>query len=103
MSRSNFQTTGTKLHIHIFVFNNWDGAVDQRNQHPFAFQVCETWIVWIHTNSGIAQNRFRTGCCDCHESPMMSFIICCLLITALNLVFQVIEFRLHFAVNHLFV
>ena len=62
MGGRNFKTTGTKFHVYIFIFNNRNFPVYQRNEYFFTFQMFKALIIWIDTDSSIGHYGFGPGC-----------------------------------------
>jgi len=61
MGRGDFDHAGSELAFHIFVRNNRNFAVDQRQDHLFADQVAVTLVFGMNRHSGIAQHGFGPG------------------------------------------
>ena len=61
MCRGDLDRTGTKLHIAIFIGDNRDFFIDNRQHDHLADFIFITLIIRMNRYCGIAQHRFRTG------------------------------------------
>ena len=59
--RGDFHAAGAFFHIGVFIANDWNTAIDQRQNHEFADQIFVAWIFRVHGHAGIAEDGFRTG------------------------------------------
>ena len=92
MGRSYLQATGTEFHIHIIIQNDRNFPVYQRHNNSLTVQMCISLVVWIDTHRSVAQNSFRSGSGDSYKIRRIN-----------NLIANVIQLRIYFFVNHLFV
>ena len=92
VGRSDFQAPGSILHIHIFICNNRYFALHDRDDGRFTNQILVPFVLRIHTDSRIGQYCFRTCSGNRHK-----------LVAVFNFIPHVIEFRLHLAVDNLFI
>src|SRR5688572_15923162 len=68
MCRCDFQCTGTKLYTYIFISNDWNATIDQRNKCKFSMEMFVTLIIWMYANRGITHDCFGTDSCDCDKA-----------------------------------
>ena len=63
VSGSYFQTTCSKLNIHIVVFYHLHLSVGNRHNKFFAFKVSSFRIIWVDTYSSVTKYSFGASCC----------------------------------------
>ncbi len=59
--RGDLHAAGAFFHVGVFVADDPDAAVDQRQNDLFADQVFIAWVFRVDRHAGIAQQGFRTG------------------------------------------
>ena len=92
MRRGDLETSRAELHIHIFVEDEGDLAVNHRDDDMFALQVRETFVCRIGTNGGVTQDGLRAGGCNGDVALFTHYFVA-----------DKIEFRLLFGVDNLLV
>ena len=92
MSRSDFQRSSSEFHVYIFIFNNWNDSIYNRNDYVFTFQMRIFFIVRIYTNRYVPENSFWTSRCYRNK-----------LFRTLNFIFKVPKFPVKFFINYLFI
>ena len=59
--RSDFHAAGAFFHIGVFIADDRNAAVNQRQHHEFTDQIFITRIFRVNGHAGVAQQGFRTG------------------------------------------
>ena len=59
--RGDLHAAGAFFHISVFIADDGNAAVNQRQNNKFANQIFITRIFWVDGHAGIAQYGFRTG------------------------------------------
>ena len=91
-----------KIHGHIFVGNDRDLAVGERNQRHSAVQMPVPPIIWVHANGRIRQNRFGAGSSD-DNFGVRGLPVSKDTIFRNDLIPDIIQLGLHLLVHHFFV
>ena len=68
MRRRNLQRSGTKCHINIFVADDRDCPVHERQQHRAVFDTVVALILGIYGHGRIAQHGLGPGCGNNHTA-----------------------------------
>ena len=92
MRRSDFQRSSSEFHVYIFIFNNWNDSIYNRNDYVFTFQMRIFFIVRIYTNRYVTENSFWTS--RCHRNKLFR---------TFNFIFKVPKFPIEFFINYLFI
>ncbi|MNY42907.1 hypothetical protein D3C86_1778350 [compost metagenome] len=93
MRRSYFQTSCPEIHFYVFVANDRNGSVRNRNNRMFSVQMLVTLVIRVNTDRRVAQNCFRTG--RCNRQPL---VIC-----SCHFVANMEQFRIYFFMNYFFI
>ena len=91
VGRCHLQTTRTELDIHITVLDNRNHTVHQRYDDLLALQPLVLRVLRVDTHGGITHDGLRTG--GSYHG---------IAVTAFHIVFQVVQLRLLFLIDHLF-
>ena len=70
--RCDLYNARTELHINIAVRNNRYLPVDKRQENRFADNVLVSLVLWVYSDSGITQQRFRS----CRSKLDISAAVC---------------------------
>ena len=87
-----FQRSSSEFHVYIFIFNNWNDSIYNRNDYIFTFQMSIFFIIWIYTNRYVPENGFWTS--RCHRNKLFR---------TFNFIFKVPKFPIEFFINYLFI
>ena len=61
VGRRNLQRPGSKLTIHIFIYDDGYQPVHQGNKDLLAMEFCKPFVCGVYTNSRIPQDGLGTG------------------------------------------
>ena len=107
VGRSDFQTAGAEINLHISVLDNGNFAVDKRHNHFFAFEPGVFGVFRVYAHSSVAHDGLRAGggyhCIQAtvvvyvHHIPLFSGfgnVERRILTAGREIIAQVVEFRL---------
>ena len=67
-----FHAAGAEVHFDVFISDDGDNALGQRDVHHFAEQVAVAFIIRMHGKRTVSEDGFRTGGGDVHVLPVQS-------------------------------
>ena len=67
-----FDAAGTEVHFDVFVSDDGDNALSQRDVHHFAEQVAVAFVVGMHCQRTVSKDGFRAGGGDVHVLAVQS-------------------------------
>ena len=92
MRRSDFHTTGSKCGISIIITDDRNCLACDRYNHIRAYQMLIAFIIGIHGNRNIPENRFGSN--GCHIQPA---------ITGFKMIAKCVNMLFHFTEQNFFI
>ena len=88
VGRCDFQAASTELNVNVFVFNDRDDSIHERDDDVFTFKMLVFRVVRVDTHSGIAHDSLRARGSD-DGVAVFTF----------NFIFKVEKFAMFFFIN----
>ena len=68
--RGDFDAAGAEVHFDVFISDDGDNALGQRDVHHFAEQVAVAFVIRMHGKRTVSKDGFRAGGGDVHILPV---------------------------------